>query len=322
MAKPELPEEILIDVFSRLPAKSVGKCRCLSKQWCTLLSTPQFIKSHLNRKTHQENLILITPSDSLYTIATIKDDTVSRKLELPSNWLEQVKIPDSPLALEWGESFSMHGFGYDIYTDDYKIVTLSYYATKKEHEPDCEKKFVDVYSVKKRVWKRVESSRYDHAVPELSSGAFVNGAIHWLASGRESGHPSVIVAFNFANEVFDEIPAPNDADVGKFVFNKLGVLGGRLCMIDARSQDVWIMEEYGVKDSWTKFSIEVDYDLGISKPFCFIGDEEAVFGTEEDRLIVYNVKEGALRGMVVDGAPAEFADGGAFVGSLVLPALN
>ncbi|PIN18020.1 hypothetical protein CDL12_09318 [Handroanthus impetiginosus] len=341
MVKPELPQEILFDIFSRLPAKSVGKCRCLSKQWCALLSTPQFIKSHLNQKTHQENLILITQFEALHTIATIKDNAVSRKLELPSNWwevvgscdglvllineedekillnpitLQQVKVPDSPLALKGWESFSMDGFGYDRYTDDYKIVTLSYY------KPDCEDTFVDVYSVKKGVWKRVESSRYDHAVPDLLSGAFVNGAIHWLASGKESGQPSVIIAFNFANEVFDEIPAPNDA--GKFVFNILGVLGGRLCMIDTRSQDVWIMEEYGVKDSCTKFSIEVDDDLGISRPLCFIGEEEVVFVTEGDRLVVYNLKEGTLRVMVVDGASAKFVDGGAFVGSLVSPALN
>ncbi|PIN18018.1 hypothetical protein CDL12_09316 [Handroanthus impetiginosus] len=354
MVKPELPQEILFDIFSRLPAKSVGKCGCLSKQWCTLLSTPQFIKSHLNRKTRQENLILITPSHSLHAITTIKDDTVSRNLELRNNWVEvvgscdglvllinvryekillnpitrqQVKVPDSPLALKRWEGFSMHGFGYDRHTDDYKIVTLSYYADDyydpdNEYEPDCENTFVDVYSVKKGVWKRVENSPYNHAVPEVSSGAFVNGAVHWLASGRESGYRSVIVAFNFANEVFDEIPAPNDALVGEFVFdNKLGVLGGRLCMIHTQSQVVWIMEEYGVQDSWTKFSID-DYVLDISEPLCFIGDEEVVFATEEGCLTVYNVKEETLRYMVVDGAPAKFVDGGAFVGSLVSPALN
>ncbi|PIN18016.1 hypothetical protein CDL12_09314 [Handroanthus impetiginosus] len=354
MVKPELPQEILFDIFSRLPAKSIGKCRCLSNQWRTLLSTPQFIKSHLNQKTHQENLILITPSHSLHAISTIKDDTVSRKLQLRNKWVEvvgscdglvllinvnlekillnpitrqQVRVPDAPLALKRWEGFSMHGFGYDRHTDDYKIVTLSSYADNycdpdNEYESDCEDTFVVVYSVKRGVWERVESLREeDHGVPELSSGVFVSGALHWLASGGETGS-FVIIAFNFANKLFDEIPAPDDMDRGRFLSSNLGVLGGRLCMIDTVRQDVWIMEEYGVKDSWRKFSIGVDDDLGISKPLCFIGEEEVVFVTKKDGLIVYNVKEGTLRDMVVNGAPAKFVDGGAFVGCRVSTALN
>lgn len=239
--------------------------------------------------------------------------------------LQHVEIPDSPLALKRGESFRMHGFGYDRFSDDYKIVTLSYYDTDNEHEPDCVDTFVDVYSVKRGLWKRVDSSPYDHAVPELSSGAFVNGAIHWLASSRESGYTSVIAAFNLVDEVFDEIPAPSGVDVNKFVFNHLVVLKGCLCMIDSRinsQTDVWIMKEYGLKESWTKFSIDANYEWDIFKPLCFIDDEEVVLLTEGESLVVYNLKERTLRDMVVDAVPAMFIDGGTFVESLVLPDLS
>ncbi|KAK4425840.1 F-box/kelch-repeat protein [Sesamum alatum] len=346
----DLPREILIDIFSRLPPKSVGKCRCLAKIWRQQLSTPHFIKSHLTRKTRQENLILITPSHSIHSISTIKDDAISRKLELPGNWtevvgscdgmvllvnedhekflvnpitLQQVQLPNSPQALNRMESFSMHGFGYDSSSDDYKVVTLSYYDTDNEYEPDCVDTFVDVYSVKRGVWKRVNSSPYDHAVPEPSPGAFVNGAIHWLASSREPGYPSVIAAFNLVDEVFDEIPAPSSVDVQNFVFNKLVTLGDCLCLIDARGNgptNVWIMKEYGLKESWTKFSINGDYEWDIVKPLCLIGDEEVVLVTEGETLVVYNRTSGTLRDMVVDGGPASAIDGGTFLESLVSPA--
>lgn len=236
--------------------------------------------------------------------------------------LEQVTIPDSPLALVKDESFSMHGFGYDRISNDYKVVTLSYYKTANEIDPDCEDTFVDVYSLKRDVWKRVDCSAYDHAVPEISAGAFVNGAIHWLASSRDPGYPSVIAAFNFVDEVFDEIPAPSCLDVTKFVFNRLVVLGGCLCMFDDRSNsrsDIWMMKEYGVGDSWTKLSIDADCDWDIVKPLCFIGDEEIVLLTEGETLIVYNLKEKILRDMLVDGVPATCIDGGVFVESLVSP---
>ncbi|KAK6161181.1 hypothetical protein DH2020_004562 [Rehmannia glutinosa] len=312
---------------------------CLAKQWPTLLSTPQFIKSHLARKPHQENLILITPppSRSIHSIATIEDDTSSRKLDLPGKWtevvgscdglvllvdeeekkflvnpitLEQVKLPNSPLALKRGESFSMHGFGYDSLRDDYKVVTLSYCDTDNEYEPDCADTFVDVYSVKMGVWKRVESSPYDHAVPHIFCGAFVNGAIHWLASNEGIGL---------------WIPPPSGVDVEKFVFNKLVVLGESLCMLDVRQNDrtdVWIMKEYGLAESWTKFSICADYEYDMLKPLCFIGDEEVVLVTEGETLVVYNQKEGNLKDLVVDGVPAMFVDGGIFVESLVSPSSN
>ncbi|KAG8369906.1 hypothetical protein BUALT_Bualt14G0062100 [Buddleja alternifolia] len=352
MKNPNLPQEIMIEIFSRLPTKSIGKCRCLSKRHRSLLSTPQFIKTHFTtHKTHhqEEHLILITPSHS---ITTINNDAVSTKLDLPNTWtnvvgscnglvllaneegekllmnpitLQQLEIPNSPLALNRYESFSMHGFGYDSSTDDYKIVTLSYYNSDNEYEPDCDDIFVDVYSVKTGVWKRVDSSPYDHAVPHLSSGSFVNGAIHWLASSPESGYPSVIAAFDLANELFDEIPAPIGVDAQKFVFNMLMVVDGCLCMIDVRrngATDIWVMKEYGLRESWSKISVERDYEWDIVKALCFIGDEEVVLVTEQESLVVHNMKDGSLKDMIVDGAPATVIDGGTFVESLVCPVVD
>ncbi|KAL0322370.1 UNVERIFIED_CONTAM: F-box protein CPR1 [Sesamum calycinum] len=221
-------------------------------------------------------------------------------------WTRLVRVPESPLALKRPESFSMDGFGYDRSSDDYK---------------GC--------------WRRVGSSPYDHAIPErspiyalhkyaLSSGAFVNGALHWLARSRKLGSPSVIVAFNLANEVFDEIPAPSGVDVQNFVFNKLVVLGGFLCMIDGGEDgpiDVWTMKEYGLKQSWTKFRIQVDYKWHIFKPLCFISDEEVVLVTRGETLVVYNQTNGTLSELVATLiAPGSAIDGCSFVESLVCPA--
>lgn len=219
----------------------------------------------------------------------------------------------------------MHGLGYDASSDDYKIVTLSYYDTDNEYEPDCADTFVDLYSVKRGVWTRLEPSPYDHAVPDLSPGAFVNGSIHWLASSRERGYPSVIVAFDVVDEKFKEIPAPGIVDVKRFVFNKLVVLRGCLCMIDTQNWaqiDIWIMEEYGVEKSWVKFSVASNNYWDTVKPLCFIGDDEVVLEIDEERLIVCNLKVGTLRDFVVDGVPAMFIDGGSFVQSLISPSYS
>ncbi|KAM0924832.1 hypothetical protein ACQ4PT_004740 [Festuca glaucescens] len=39
---PWLPDDIVVDIFARLPAKSVGRCRCLSSAWAATLSSDDF----------------------------------------------------------------------------------------------------------------------------------------------------------------------------------------------------------------------------------------------------------------------------------------
>ncbi|CAI0375947.1 unnamed protein product [Linum tenue] len=41
-----LPPEILLDIFHRLPAKSILSCVCVSKYWLSLIKTPDFVSAH------------------------------------------------------------------------------------------------------------------------------------------------------------------------------------------------------------------------------------------------------------------------------------
>ncbi|KAL3505735.1 hypothetical protein ACH5RR_031117 [Cinchona calisaya] len=354
---PIFPQELITDILLRLPAKSIGQFRCVSKPWKSLLSNPQFIKSHLARQERsssshdQEKLILISSSDnSLVTLtfssnnssSSSTNDGVSKKIsfsECQENWdkvvgscnglvlvltnknskflinpttFELVKVPNFPLALDTLASFSMDGFGYDSSSDDYKIVSLSYYDTDNEHEPDCADTFVDVFSLKMRTWRRIEPSPYDHAVPELASGVFLNGAIHWLACDtRSEGTPSVIAAFNLNSEEFVKVPPPSSLDKGKFVFNKLVALEGCLGMVVDQYNgqiDVWIMKDYGAHDSWTKFTVNAPEYADIFKPICQLGEKEVVLEKDGEKLIAYNLTEDSLRDIVVAGIPDMFED--------------
>ncbi|CAI0375944.1 unnamed protein product [Linum tenue] len=46
-----LPPEILLDIFHRLPAKSILACVCVSKYWLSLIKTHDFIASHSNQQS-------------------------------------------------------------------------------------------------------------------------------------------------------------------------------------------------------------------------------------------------------------------------------
>ncbi|XP_006349814.1 F-box/kelch-repeat protein At3g06240-like [Solanum tuberosum] len=352
-----LPQELLINIFCRLPAKSIGQLRCVSNPLNSLLSNKQFLKSHFTRIHFQEpeKLILLSNSHSFHTITFKNNGVFSNSInfqQTPSDQFVDIcgscnglvlilnkddtivvinpitldfkKIPNSPFALDPVGSFSMYGFGYDYVNDDYKIVVISRYDHDNEYEPDVLDMFMDIYSLKVGSWKRIKSSPYDHAVPELASGVFVNGALHWLAS-KKPDYVSVIGAFVLSDEEFVEVPAPKSLDKGKFVFNKLVVVKGCLCMVVDNLEgygnriDVWMMKEYGVEESWTKFCVDgIDF-YDFLKPLCLIRDDEVVVNVDGEKLMVYNLEEERSRDLEVDGILDRFDSVGTFVESLVSP---
>ncbi|XP_062162941.1 F-box/kelch-repeat protein At3g06240-like [Alnus glutinosa] len=44
-----LPNEVIAEILSRLPVKSIIRFRSVSKTWCSLISSPHFIATHLSR---------------------------------------------------------------------------------------------------------------------------------------------------------------------------------------------------------------------------------------------------------------------------------
>jgi hypothetical protein len=52
-----LPDEIIFDILTRVPVNSACRFRCVSNEWCSLISGPDFIAAHKSR--HAEPLIAV-----------------------------------------------------------------------------------------------------------------------------------------------------------------------------------------------------------------------------------------------------------------------
>nr|XP_043638385.1 F-box/kelch-repeat protein At3g06240-like [Erigeron canadensis] len=179
------------------------------------------------------------------------------------------------------KEYYLYGFSYDSFTDDYKVVTI---FSNKRFLP-----IVHVYSLRSNTWKHVIEFPYKpfQTTKMSSSSAFTSGNIHRLAKNRCGYYVPTIVAFSVADETFSEVPPPYHGDVLVSGHCKLVDVGGKLGLFEEVDGKVWLMNEYGVKKSWTTISLH-----GLHKnPIC---NEPAFLHTHQDGNIILVVRRNLI----------------------------
>nr|XP_048323314.1 F-box protein CPR1-like [Ziziphus jujuba var. spinosa] len=170
-----------------------------------------------------------------------------------------------------GEEYDLYvtnyGCGFDSKTNEYRpfiVLSDKCYSFKTE---------IEIYSYKKKIWKIIQSSGIiSHEIDMV----YANGFCHWPGFSRLGGPNGrdVIVSFDVINEVILITPFPDDIiptysyqfpyyyyrhcpfplllnDSVALVVNR----HGHWNRDDNRTRscfDIWVLGEYGDKDSWTK----------------------------------------------------------------------
>ncbi|MFS7932155.1 putative F-box domain, galactose oxidase/kelch, beta-propeller, F-box associated interaction [Helianthus anomalus] len=83
---PQLPYEVLqSEVLPRLPAKSIGRFRCVCKAWNSFLSTPDFARMHLRYQTNHKLLLLDLLSPTFRTLdrEPLNHDSITTTRPIP-----------------------------------------------------------------------------------------------------------------------------------------------------------------------------------------------------------------------------------------------
>ena len=67
--KHDLPEEIVLEILARLPAKSLLRFRCVRKTWYSNITNPNFISTHLLCKSNFSMAYFRRPHPQICTVA-------------------------------------------------------------------------------------------------------------------------------------------------------------------------------------------------------------------------------------------------------------
>ena len=173
------------------------------------------------------------------------------------------KLLATPLTDE--DTISVIGLAYNSQNNDFKILRLLSVFLGPEAE-------AEIYSLSTDSWRKVVISMEFLGGYEPNFGTidiyppciFFNGALHSVAA---SSHHVFILSFNVNDESFREIMwPPTFLYCVPGYFTELALFKGSLAVFIYGNNHlgvlchIWVMEEYGVAESWTrKYMVQMDW---------------------------------------------------------------
>ncbi|CAO2818292.1 unnamed protein product [Amaranthus hypochondriacus] len=257
-----LPKEIITEILSRLPVKSLLRFTSVCKSWYLLIKNPKFAKLHLNQSLiSQSNRHLILFHHSLYLsqidldsnhlsfsklnhpldhqktivlgscngVTCISDFSKSEFFLFNPLTKSHRKLPSIPI--QDLEDEVIFGFGYDSKNDDYKVLRmLEGYKNDEIFYNEA-----NVYSLNNHSWKTVDALPY-YLFYKNFSGALFNENLHYsvLIDQKLDSEYMSIARFDLHTERFSLMNYPIDIYGDIFKRNLMLVLGqldGCLCLM-------------------------------------------------------------------------------------------
>ncbi|CAH8392502.1 unnamed protein product [Eruca vesicaria subsp. sativa] len=289
MSTPFFPTEVTTDIFSRLPAKSAVKCRTLSKQWSTILTSPDFASLFLTHSSTRPRLLFAVERNGLWTFFTTPqphphsplppsltaefhtkvNGDVSRYLcsyasgliLFPDLWIPKVSSYSDPVvvnpvtgkyvALPYLTVYrkSRAFLGFDSVGKEFKVLA--------EDHPFCglrdHHQVLSLGGDGELSWRVKNGPQYDHCMSEAIQ---IGGVLYYLAENI-SDLPRVVVCFDVSSEEFEVIEADcfSGEEVVKLINYKGKVTGvnWKYVKVDdgkiVLELSVWVLEE---EKEWVK----------------------------------------------------------------------
>ncbi|CAA7018465.1 unnamed protein product [Microthlaspi erraticum] len=256
----QIPSDLLLDIFSRVPGKSVGRFRCLSKFWRSKLGLRYFTKLFRTNSLAcprllfsirvDENLLFFSspqpqnPVDNSSLVAT------RYRMKFRKNLPYRVSPPLS------GSVF-LHRRGRKERVICNPITGESITLPKKKdyYGRGANTHWVLTLGTRKLKWRKTVKCKQHEA---RYGGIGINGVLYYRAYYVQS---SMIVCFDFSSEKFRFVKLHEEMSDGTLI-NYKGNLG--LLVKHEREVVLWVLEKDGGKHKWSQsISVSINDEIGI-----------------------------------------------------------
>lgn len=318
-----LPHELMEEILTNLPVKSLLRFKCVSKPWRSLISGKSFTKYHLKKSSHlsHHNLIysyynlswssfqpiyhglrsfsltcLIDEQDyedySVITTSNLHPPMGIRGLEIKilgsCNGLILILVRWERLFLWNPSTRKVKNITPKRSSLRSRVYGLGYDDSTDDYKVVCivtsPKPYqTEIYSLRHDSWKKI--ANFEKGFPKGISGKFVNGKLHWRVV--EDGGVWDIVSLSMVDEKYEIVARPQHVSDNDYSQSTLNDLRGYLSLLAIDSKfdlNVWVMMRYGVRESWTKVWTFSDY----SAPMKDIDARPLWFGENGDFALIYD----------------------------------
>ncbi|KAG5527801.1 hypothetical protein RHGRI_028670 [Rhododendron griersonianum] len=222
----------------------------------------------------------------------------------------EFRLLPQPPCHSWHTNYL--GFAFDSRTNDYKVVRVATLrkigtndykvvrvATRRETMRVCHN--IHIYYMSADSWKELVIMAHNHNFTGYHHHpcTLLDGVFYWLSSNVYP-HGSSIDALNTVEGSFERKSLP--VGVGSHSWTNLCLLNDSLALVvplyerQGKTQfDVWLMDEYGVPECWTK-KYTIGPILGIHRPFGFHPNNEVLMtGCDYGLIVSYNHSTGDIK---------------------------
>ncbi|KAJ1410559.1 F-box-like domain superfamily [Sesbania bispinosa] len=299
---PILHDELITDILSRLPVKSLMRFRCVCKSWKSLISDPQFVKLHLRQSSAK-----IGDLAHLRLLFEREIDDTDNKIVSSCSYNELIENPTA-VVNEQNSHFQLKNRYRAIGTcnglisfvgvplGERKKVKTAAAGLYDDYHPHP----VKVYNLGSDSWRSLPVFPIFPS-PLRSDGIYLNGSLIW------SGHHYVsdfdrsgdfdrfaIVSLDLGTETYAELSVP-PLDMDSNLIPSLALLRDCLCVCHMKNNTHFVLWQFGVDKSWTCL-LNVSYRYLLTPQqslrcvLCMSGNGNVLL-LIEDEVVLYDLRE-------------------------------
>ncbi|KAM7497502.1 hypothetical protein LguiA_021916 [Lonicera macranthoides] len=274
-----LPAEVFSEILSRIPLKTLLQCTSVCKSWYSLITSPIFIATHLNRpiSSYQSRLLIVRQLREL----SIKFHwTEHYSLHLDNDTLDEFAKLDFPFVSKNG-CFNIVGIckGLVCLSDDHGTnidlilwnpslkksvsvpnpsfvcewhghfgfgidpVTIDYKIVRLAYLNKYRPPVVELFELSTGSWRNIDAGDFGYIILPGAQQAFLNGVVHWTGYNPNKSGGSLhilIVSFDLRNESLGVVQVPPCVQEDRdHWFMRVTVFGERLAFLHSDGDRSW-----------------------------------------------------------------------------------